>query len=67
MSQLVLPNRVTVVDQFADHWSYGRGPYYDWCVANVSGQFKLMKYSRFCITATFERPEDATAFVLRWA
>lgn len=67
MRESVLPHRVTVKDQFADYWSYGRGPQYEWCAANLGGQFRLLKYSRFQITATFERPEDATAFALRWA
>lgn len=48
-------------------WTWGEGEYYDWCDANCSDSYNIVKYNHRTIYGRFQNPADATAFALRWA
>ena len=47
-------------------WVWGEGKYYDWCDANCSDSYNIVKYNYKTIVGRFQNPADATAFALRW-
>jgi hypothetical protein len=58
---------VEIADQFAGHWSWGEGPYYDWCDDNCSEFYNIVKYSHRTIHGRFRNAHDALMFKLKWA
>lgn len=58
---------VEIPDQFAKHWCWGEGPYYDWCDANCSDCYNIVKYSKGTIYGRFKNKDDAVLFKLSWS
>jgi hypothetical protein len=58
---------ININDQFAEHWEWGKGPYFDWCKDNCTGQYRVGKYSHSRVTGYFQNEGDAIMFKLRWS
>ena len=59
--------RIQISDRFAGSWQWGGGPYYDWCDANCTGYYNIVKYDRDKIWGRFRSAKDAMMFKLRWS
>lgn len=58
---------VEINDRFDGSWEWGKGPYYDWCDANCSDKYNIVKYGRRTIYGRFRSAKDAIMFKLKWS
>jgi hypothetical protein len=58
---------VELQDCHSGAWQWGEGEYYNWCDANCTDKYNIVKYKHQTIVGRFKSAADATAFVLRWS